>query len=143
MHLEIHPPLPAMEAKLVDSVPVGDEWHEATVRTLADPTRTTMVLVSRAILSNPFRILRLIAAFDRRRQPDCQERRIAKSYRRRSNRRQLIGRIPHPLNLLVRYLSCAPLCSVLRMTCDECLCRDQTCKRRSFHLGMAVATIQL
>jgi hypothetical protein len=41
MPLEIHPPLPAMEAKLVDSVPVGDEWHEATVRTLADPTRTT------------------------------------------------------------------------------------------------------
>src|ERR1700730_11370672 len=27
MHLEIHPPLPAMEAKSVDSVPVGDEWQ--------------------------------------------------------------------------------------------------------------------
>jgi ATP-dependent DNA ligase len=27
MHLEIHPPLPAMEAKPVDSVPVGDEWQ--------------------------------------------------------------------------------------------------------------------
>jgi ATP-dependent DNA ligase len=25
--LEIHPPLPAMEAKLVDSVPVGEEWQ--------------------------------------------------------------------------------------------------------------------
>ena len=27
MHLEVHPPLPAMEAKSVDSVPVGDEWQ--------------------------------------------------------------------------------------------------------------------
>jgi len=27
MHLEIHPPLPAMEAKSVDSVPVGEEWQ--------------------------------------------------------------------------------------------------------------------
>jgi ATP-dependent DNA ligase len=27
MHLETHPPLPAMEAKSVDSVPVGDEWQ--------------------------------------------------------------------------------------------------------------------
>jgi ATP-dependent DNA ligase len=27
MHLEIHSPLPAMEAKSVDSVPVGDEWQ--------------------------------------------------------------------------------------------------------------------
>jgi ATP-dependent DNA ligase len=27
MHLESHPPLPAMEAKAVDSVPVGDEWQ--------------------------------------------------------------------------------------------------------------------
>ena len=27
MHLEIHPPLPAMEAKSVGSVPVGDEWQ--------------------------------------------------------------------------------------------------------------------
>jgi ATP-dependent DNA ligase len=27
MHLEIHPPLPAMEAKSVDSVPVGAEWQ--------------------------------------------------------------------------------------------------------------------
>jgi ATP-dependent DNA ligase len=27
MRLEIHPPLPAMEAKSVDSVPVGDEWQ--------------------------------------------------------------------------------------------------------------------
>jgi ATP-dependent DNA ligase len=27
MHLEIHPPFPAMEAKSVDSVPEGDEWQ--------------------------------------------------------------------------------------------------------------------
>src|SRR6202022_583585 len=27
MRLEIHPPLPAMEAKSVDTVPVGDEWQ--------------------------------------------------------------------------------------------------------------------
>jgi hypothetical protein len=27
MQLEIHPPLPAMEAKSVDSVPVGDQWQ--------------------------------------------------------------------------------------------------------------------
>jgi ATP-dependent DNA ligase len=27
MHLEIHPPLPAMEAKSVGSIPVGDEWQ--------------------------------------------------------------------------------------------------------------------
>jgi ATP-dependent DNA ligase len=27
MHLEIHPPLPAMEAKSVETVPVGDEWQ--------------------------------------------------------------------------------------------------------------------
>ncbi|MBV8375422.1 MAG: ATP-dependent DNA ligase [Verrucomicrobia bacterium] len=27
MPLEIHPPLPAMEAKSVDTVPEGDEWH--------------------------------------------------------------------------------------------------------------------
>ena len=27
MHLEIHPPLLAMEAKSVDSVPLGDEWQ--------------------------------------------------------------------------------------------------------------------
>ena len=27
MSLEVHPPLPAMEAKSVDSVPLGDEWQ--------------------------------------------------------------------------------------------------------------------
>jgi ATP-dependent DNA ligase len=27
MHLEIHPPLPAMETMSADSVPVGDEWQ--------------------------------------------------------------------------------------------------------------------